>query len=658
MHELRKKLTRKPQFNPFSDSYDGDLVMQELKDYIEKTDENDYNIKLVQTCIATEHLNHQFKDTYAYLKKTLFKSNLTVEEVIKYSMAHFNRQYLIINSIMIESLSGRTEIKYNEAYGHKLPSMDSTIGQVDTVLALEGMVDALNLLCTYTRFFSDSIPEKQHDFDDIKSIEAIKRLNVASNYLDIMKGEYDNCVWNDGYLDHEFNSRRIDFRYIEQSNLFLKKIGFYRMQKNVSGFNYIMKERFDNDKVFEQTVVAHFRKNRNPKRIKSVSVDDGYINYKLSSGENKEELEDEFRVHNEFAVYYDFLEDVKLPQLSNMSLTDVIKLFCLMQRLIREVVHLELGDDSVFQLVEWGKFPYRIKVENLKLYLVQRTIYSKKQVNEFLNLLTNPKDQRINFWDYPLWRMQDDYLLPLLSLSSPITTVLADRWLEDGGFNLDERGKLFENYIKNTLKEDLTKKGFFFRIPNNSILTNSRNEWEEIDLLVNLKNICLIAEVKCIKFALDARNEHNAIKRLQKGAEQVIRKAQFVEDNTDDLSESIGDIKQKKIVRAVITNYPIYSGYVLNGIPVIDFFMLEAYVSTGKLSNQRQTIESGKFTKREVISEKILYHSEDEFCNNLESFLGKPPQVYENMDFFQMAENKITPEFMELQMFVEAVDYK
>src|SRR5690606_24743519 len=114
--------------------------------------------------------------------------------------------------------------------------------------------------------------------------------------------------------------------------------------------------------------------------------------------------------------------------------------------------------------------------------------------------------QRINFSSYPLVKEIDYYVLPLFSIISPITLVLADKWLEDGGFNLDERGAFFEKHIIETLKYELSEKSYYHKIPNISEFRVSETEFEELDLIINLKSVCVIAEVKCIKFAMDARS--------------------------------------------------------------------------------------------------------------------------------------------------------
>lgn len=656
MHELRKKLVRNKEFNPFSDSYNKDIVIQKLQTYIDINSDKEEDIAMTQTLLTTIPLNDIFKDAFDYLKKNLFKSNLTIEEITQFSISSVNRQYLIIRGQLIQNFTKQKENNYNYIYGQKISSVDSTIGEIDAGMALEGMVDALNLICNYVRYFENKLPQKESNFDEIKSIESIKGLNMASNLFDVLKSTYDQCIWNDGFCEIDFDAKRIDFRVFNQKKLFLKKIGFFRLQKNVSSIYLYMIERIEYDKSFALLIRKHYQKNKNPKRIKFTWVEDGYIKYKLSSGVDKHEFLDELSIDNEFQAYYNFIVETKIPKLDNLNLNDVIKMFSVLQQLIRKVSYNKLEDDSVFRLSDFGKFAYRIKSNEINEYLNQRMTYTLKQVKQFLNLLTCPKNHRINFWSYPLIKIGDDYVFPLLTITSPITTLLADRWLEDGGFNIDERGKLFEKYIIKTLSQILKQKKYFFQIPVQNILTNSKGEKEEIDLIINLKSICLIAEVKCIKYAYEARDEHNAINRLQKGADQIIRKAKFIEENGVEFANEIGDIKGKKIIKVLITNYPIYSGFELNEIPVIDFFMLESYIDSGVISNQKQVVEKGKYKSREIVSETKLYTDEDDFCGNFEDFLYAPPHIYESMKMFKFNVNKITPEFMEWEGYVEAVD--
>lgn len=75
-----------------------------------------------------------------------------------------------------------------------------------------------------------------------------------------------------------------------------------------------------------------------------------------------------------------------------------------------------------------------------------------------------------------------------------------------------------------------------------------------------MKSICVIAEVKCIKYTLTPRDEYNALNRLREGAIQANRKADFIKNNAKMFFNEIGDISNKPIIKMVITNFPSFSG--------------------------------------------------------------------------------------------------
>jgi hypothetical protein len=290
--------------------------------------------------------------------------------------------------------------------------------------------------------------------------------------------------------------------------------------------------------------------------------------------------------------------------------------------------------------------------------LKSKTKYSAKQINYFINLLVNKDDQRLNFWDYPFLEKEGYYYIPLLSFLNPLIFVLSDKWLEDSGFDLDERGSFFEKSIIENFTEALINKKYNFTIPNTSKFTLDNGKFEEIDLIMNLKNVVVIAEVKCIKYSLTPRNEFYALKRLEEGAKQVNRKAEFILNHSEKFINEIGDISGKKIIKIVLTNFPSYSGYVIEGVPIVDYYLIESYIKSGRISNYRMVSENGKILENKLNTEEIFYNSEDEFCNNFESFVFKPGYIEKCRDYFEFKVNKLSVQDDGYNIFSDSVEFK
>lgn len=159
---------------------------------------------------------------------------------------------------------------------------------------------------------------------------------------------------------------------------------------------------------------------------------------------------------------------------------------------------------------------------------------------------------------------------------------------------------------------------------------------QEIDLVWETKNCIVIGECKCIRYPFASRDIYNSTKIINKAVEQVKIKSQFLEDNKKSFTKLN---LQKKIVRVVITNYPLYTGIIIDGVPVIDFRILESYIQLGY--NGQGISQSGNMRE---LNKTYFYNNEDEFSENIEKYLIKPDVVetlkeyfttsYRNMDVF------------------------
>lgn len=250
------------------------------------------------------------------------------------------------------------------------------------------------------------------------------------------------------------------------------------------------------------------------------------------------------------------------------------------------------------------------------------------------------------------------YLIPvMLPLLSPNTLRMLDYWLEKGGFDLDSRGALFEKYIKDKLLDTLNQKGFKVNIPTQNIFRNKKDEFEEIDLILELKNITLIAEIKCIKYPFDPRDYSNMLQRLSEGAKQINRKTEFLKSNVNDFDGE--SYLFKPFVKLVITNYPIFSGYIIQGVPVADFSLIENYFVKGAFGKGRM-----KRTKKVIEiddtfhSEIRYYHNENEFSDNLENFFMNPIPITEKLKDIYIEETQISLPKVNPKIIMDYVKFK
>lgn len=218
---------------------------------------------------------------------------------------------------------------------------------------------------------------------------------------------------------------------------------------------------------------------------------------------------------------------------------------------------------------------------------------------------------------------------------------MTDFWLESGGYDIDKRGEAFEEHIKFTLTNELSRKGYYSNAIDDNVIRNKSGQFEEIDLILELDKITIIAEVKCIKFPFDPRDYHNTFKRLSEGASQVKRKVNFIKNNIKDLSKY--ECLKKEIVSVVITNYPLFSGFIIDEIPITDFSLLENYFINGALSKGRMINNRGKLEIDENNADRIQYYkNEKELSENFKSFVENPVPVSEKLKEVSIKETQIS----------------
>lgn len=313
---------------------------------------------------------------------------------------------------------------------------------------------------------------------------------------------------------------------------------------------------------------------------------------------------------SELHTYYPFIKNQSLPNFPGLDLNKSLAIFSAIRYLIQYLLaSFDFTNSSIKNINDFYKFPFRIKSINLKTYLLVKTNFSELQIDYFLAMLKSDFDaeHRMNLWDKPLIQYDDDYLIPLLGVNDSITLHLLDIWLNEGGSSLDKRGHLLEEYLKKQLSFNINEKGFFNYIPQKSMFKINGKGKEDIDLLINLKNCLIIAEVKCIKYPMQIRDFHNAHKRLTKASSQVKRKADFISKNEGYFEEELKGIRQKKIVKLIVTNFPNFSGFIINGIPVVDLFLLEAYFLEGKLTKQKSILMKAKIYFRVMLRPLIIF---------------------------------------------------
>jgi hypothetical protein len=263
----------------------------------------------------------------------------------------------------------------------------------------------------------------------------------------------------------------------------------------------------------------------------------------------------------------------------------------------------------------------------------------------------------VNFWQRPFLPSDEDLLVPFLTTVAPVTYYLIDYWLESGGYKLEKRGKALENHVKANIGKHLTKKGYSFHIPTANRFRIPSGAYEEIDLLLVLKDIVVIAEIKCIRYPMEPFDYHFSYNRLSEGAAQVNKKTDFLIAHTEELKPITGDISGKKIVRAVITNYPIFTGCIIDDVPVMDFYLFEGYMLYNRIIHFTSYSEN-----KQIVNEReganVLYNTEAEFCANLDDYLRNNRLLKMHESKVKIHDQKMTVNEFPVQVYLQMAAFQ
>lgn len=652
-NNIRKGFRNNPRINPFSDKFDPAVLLEELKKYADNFMMADVQAsKMIETAMAAFRLNKFYTEIYDVLKKRILNSASTPSELTLRQIAAVNRHYMILSEKREKELLN-AELHFEDNFRQKIKSADATIGMLDPGAALEGEIDALNVALNYIKYF-EGLTAPDDAMAEIKYVETTKAISLFSVLYYTVKNCFDDCTWNNGFMFYDKDAEFFRITFPDPDELILGKIGFYRLQRNGLGSYYQMVASI---RPGATNIFSIGGDKKRKQRIARAYHANGYIYYGLEAGLDEAESDWELQTKSNLDTYYDYIENVSLPNLPQLDLLDLITMFTMVQHLFRKVAHKYVEQDDIITRSDFLKFPTRVKEQGLHNYLSARSNYTSEQINAFIELLTNKATKRTDFWNYPFLRMGDDLLFPLLTIIDPMTYYLIDCWLEDGGYSLDNRGKFFEDHIKDYLNRKLTENKFEHFIPTTPKFFNKNNEYEEVDLFLNLKNVVLIGEVKCIKYPMGPRDYYNAYSRLEGGSSQVNRKVDFIIKYAEELKPVIGDIEHKEIVKVVITNYPNFTGYRINDVAVIDFFLLESYVATGTITSHKITTDNGTVTN-EITNRIVLYDDEKSFNTSLKDSIYKPKSVEQIKPLIDLTENKITIANLDFQIFVQAAEFK
>ncbi len=272
--------------------------------------------------------------------------------------------------------------------------------------------------------------------------------------------------------------------------------------------------------------------------------------------------------------------------------------------------------------------------------LSHATSIDYRKVSSIVDFLTFNEGKSKDLWAFPLIKIDDNCIAVIVPASiAPMPQRVGEFWIKGMGLNETSKGKHYETKIIELLKEHLNK---------NEILSKNVDVFgpveltcdggrEEIDLLIRIENKIILIDIKCISSIDSPVSEWNSLCKIKHGANQVIRKAEFLKNNEANI---LKHLKIKPVHKCEIYPYVLVSNLSFNGVqvdsvPVIDADILISYFSSGNLDmlhlDGKPYVNINLYSDLHEAALKFDYYFKNPFQTNYSfDFYKILPEIYKN----------------------------
>lgn len=602
---------KKAEYKPTADkAFDRVKLYDVYKKIVNEVSPNEDDCALITDFTQiSQYLHDLYEEMYKHLNADLCRLNMKGIEVAEFLIACLNREYKVIWKKKKEAMEKAKEGTYlsTDMFNFKLQSPMPDIGMLDARASLEAATDSYSLIMNYLRHFLD----KKFEADDAKEEEFAGRLIRMFQITEIavvFKHSYDDILYNNGFVKVDNENKSIVFDYDSHENLILLRAGdmmFAERRLHVLNSNLQMQ------------IKPRLYRHVTDRRIKRAKIENSVITLEFGQGNAKVHKEIVADLQASIDAFYEFLQgDTVLPQMANATVDEAISVWGAIQYIAMYVSTYKDYDVALYRKEDFRVVPSRIHKEDLIEYVVKLTNIRAAKVKMVVSKMEADWKRFNDIWTSMIYPAGDYYLLPFYPIlySSPYNVI--DQMMLRGGVDLDNRGKLFEKYLYQQLTE---KKTSFPVVCLPAGVYGANGDCEEIDVVVSMKNVVLVADAKCIHYSVEPINYAEAWGRLEEGCEQAARKADFIRNHPEHFY-ALGDCTNKKFIPFVITNYPTFTGFSHNGIYVIDSHSFLAYMQGGYI-----TMRQLDMNEDPIIAARRFYQNEDQYSDNFEAYLKKNP---------------------------------
>jgi len=611
--EFLNKIRFKLDYYPFSYKYNTNLSAQLFKDA--KT--NGVSTDALNLISLGDFFHNNFYKIFTAELVSLHKQiNISNAELNELFIAHLNLQELHNKSQFDKFLATTTELTAFDLKNAVEVREDNPDNPQNFTALSEGLVEFGNEFLRYSAYSDGKYQIKSENKSEDDIFNLLRSIANVTNKYYVIKDHYDSSLYLDGKIELidtdkiYFDSSVNDLHLINQisataiENQRLLRYHYY---------DYIFKNYL--------SAAEAILKSSSVRILASIKIESGFIKYEL----RKRTIND-YDVHLDYQVslhdYYPYYSTTPLSRYNHLTISSLLRLHSELKHLVMELYFQGFPEVDIDSIEKFKRlFLPKIRHSVLKSYLMSVTLCNASQVEVFIDLMTTKNDGRqLNLYSTHLIKRDDYYYFLFFPLTHPNYLYLIDYWLDEAGENLTIRGKALENYIKQKLRSAKKGEHNIFNLIDKSMFKVTDTLFEEIDLLIETKNTLIIGEIKCVKYPMYERDRFEILTDdVTTAVNQLNKKSQFLIDNQNHFKD-IYSLNGKKIIKVIILNYPQFTGITAEDTPVIDANLFLSYFLTGELVGR-------KFDENdpESFSTTSYYSSEEEFCNNFESYLQGNP---------------------------------
>ncbi|WP_296230674.1 hypothetical protein [Pseudomonas sp. UBA4617] len=290
-------------------------------------------------------------------------------------------------------------------------------------------------------------------------------------------------------------------------------------------------------------------------------------------------------------------------------------------------------DIDIFSANQMLVYLAQVSRRGLIQAIARATKLSNSKTRQIIDFITFSGEPKQDLWSHPIIETRKGKLSFILgAASSPIMQRVLEHWLAECFSNDDikEKGKTHEEAVCKSINTIIpSNKLISDYSPCISTTVTLNEKKEEIDLLVRIGSVILVGELKSIFTSDSPRSHFRAYEKLEFGANQAKRKANFIQSDLGSVFNQIhwsyDSTRDYKIIPIVISNNKTFSGFPINEVPVVDELILGNYLkqSTSPIISyydpeKQKTVHTAVYR---------LYESFEQLQENLTKYLLLPPVI-------------------------------